>query len=83
MRPRPLKFSQTQQALTGIFDNPLAIKDIIQNLILVALSKPRIFSNFGGWRSYSIEGGSEPGKARSSAETPVATGVLDTLRERI
>ena len=39
--------------------------------------------SFGGWHSYSIEGGSEPGKARSSAKTPVATGVLDTLRERI
>ncbi len=31
----------------------------------------------------SFEGGSEPGKARSSAETPVATGASDTLRERI
>ena len=31
----------------------------------------------------SFEGGSEPGKARSSAETPVATGVSDTPRERI
>ncbi len=29
----------------------------------------------------SIEGGSEPGKARSSAKTPVATGVLDAPRE--
>ena len=28
-----------------------------------------------------IEGGSEPGKARSSAETPVATGVSDAPRE--
>ena len=31
----------------------------------------------------SFEGGSEPGKARSSAETHVATGVSDTPRERI
>ena len=31
----------------------------------------------------SFEGGSEPGKARSSAKTPVATGVLDAPRERI
>ena len=29
-----------------------------------------------------FEGGSEPGKARSSAKTPVATGVLDAPRER-
>ena len=31
----------------------------------------------------SFEGGSEPGKARISAETPVATGVSDAPRERI
>ena len=32
-------------------------------------------------RKAFIEGGSEPGKARSSAETPVATGVSDAPRE--
>ena len=31
----------------------------------------------------SFEGGPEPGKARSSATTPVATGVVDAPRERI
>ena len=31
----------------------------------------------------SFEGGPEPGKARSSAETPVATGVEDAPRKRI
>ena len=33
--------------------------------------------------TYSIEGGPEPGKARSSAKTPVATGVLDAPQERV
>lgn len=31
----------------------------------------------------SFEGGSEPGRAKSSAENPVATEISDTLRERI
>ena len=45
-------------------------------------SQFKVFKNVSSAKKASFEGGPEPGKARSSATTPVATGVVDAPRKR-
>ena len=46
------------------------------------LSQFKVIKSTSAAKKTSFEGGPEPGKARSSATTPVATGVVDAPRKR-